>query len=52
MKRGNKLFLMGVLTLFLVTTVIALPIYVKPLDGSGNLQPSTSFSYEGIKLKW
>ena len=29
----------------LISSALALPIYVKPLDGSGNLQPSTSFDY-------
>jgi hypothetical protein len=31
--------------IFLLESVFALPIYVKPIDGSGNLQPSTSFDY-------
>ena len=33
------------LFVLLVGTVSALPIYVKPLDGSGDLQASTSFDY-------
>ncbi len=46
MKRGNKLFLASIfLSIFLISSALALPIYVKPLDGSGNLQPSTAFNY-------
>ena len=39
---GLFIFFIGML---LIATASALPIYVKPIDGSGNLQPSTSFDY-------
>jgi len=41
----NKNFLILIIGMFLVSSVFALPVYVKPLDGSGDLQPSTSFDY-------
>ncbi len=41
-KRGMVLVFCMV---FLISSALALPIYVKPLDCSGNLQPSTAFNY-------
>ncbi|MBU2524557.1 hypothetical protein KKG71_05185, partial [Patescibacteria group bacterium] len=41
----SKKIILVFLGLFLVSSVLALPIYVKPLDGSGNVQPSTAFNY-------
>ena len=39
METGNKLFLVSIfLGLFLLASVAALPIYVKPLDASGNVR--------------
>ena len=45
-KISTKGIILIFLSMFLISSAFALPIYVKPLDGSGNLQPSTSFSYE------
>ncbi len=33
------------IAIFLITSVAALPVYVKPLDANGNVQPSTTFNY-------
>lgn len=41
----NKKLILIFLVLFFINSVLALPIYVKPVDGSGNLQPNTAFSY-------
>ncbi len=45
----SKMFTKGIIFLLcivcLISSALALPIYVKPLDGSGNLQPSTAFNY-------
>jgi len=34
-----------IIGILLIGSVASLPIYVKPLDGSGDLQRSTSFDY-------
>ena len=46
-KKSKELFILAsiFLSMFLISSAVALPIYVKPLDGSGNLQPGTAFNY-------
>ncbi len=45
-KKGFILVLTLSLFLFPLVSTASFPIYVTPLDGSGNLQPTTSFAYE------
>ncbi|MCK4650072.1 hypothetical protein KAT36_02465 [Candidatus Pacearchaeota archaeon] len=41
----NRELILVFLFVTLVTNVVALPIYVKPVSDSGNLQPNTAFNY-------
>ncbi|MGC9309750.1 MAG: hypothetical protein ACP5D2_03605, partial [Candidatus Nanoarchaeia archaeon] len=43
---GYKKYLLTMITsILLISLISAYPIYVKPLDGSGNVQPNTDFNY-------
>jgi hypothetical protein len=40
------IFIIVFISLFFISSISALPIYVKPISGTGEIQPSTTFQYQ------